>query len=95
MQTVHLRNILTNNTPQFTDAQKLNTLEGKGGRLGGVTSTTKTKPTLNNRVKIKGGFGQNPRTKGRFGDFGEGNIPGYRPVQKIQIPGTLLTLPMA
>ncbi len=48
----------------------------------------------NGKVKIKGGFGKNPRTKGRFGDFGEGNIPGYRPVQKIQIPGTLLTLPM-
>ena len=51
-----LRNILTNNTPTFTDAQKLNTLEGKGGRLGGVTSTTTAKPNLN-KLTFKGGFG--------------------------------------
>tara|TARA_Y100000593_G_scaffold51750_1_gene97233 strand:+ start:249 stop:1124 length:876 start_codon:yes stop_codon:yes gene_type:complete len=63
---------------------KINGKNGRNGRNRG-----------NGRLKINGGFGQNPRTKGRFGDFGEGNIPGYRPVQKIQIPGTLLTLPMA
>tara|TARA_B100001094_G_C18086957_1_gene748259 strand:- start:48 stop:1052 length:1005 start_codon:yes stop_codon:yes gene_type:complete len=55
------------------------------------------KATAPKRITIKnrGGYGSNPRTKGRFGDFGEGNIPGYRPVQKFQIPGTTIMLPMA
>tara|TARA_E500000318_G_C3535434_1_gene202354 strand:+ start:85 stop:1110 length:1026 start_codon:yes stop_codon:yes gene_type:complete len=46
-------------------------------------------------IKSRGGYGSNPRTKGaRFGDFGQQN--GYlRPVQKFQIPGTTLMLPMA
>ena len=63
---------------------------------GGKTYTNGGKTSTNGRVKIKnGGYGKNPRTKGRFGDFGEGNIPGYRPVQKFQIPGTTIMLPMA
>jgi hypothetical protein len=63
---------------------------------GGKTYTNGGKTSTNGRVKIKnGGYGKNPRTKGRFGDFGEGNIPGYRPVQKFQIPGTTIILPMA
>ena len=73
----HLRNILTDNTPQFTDLQKQNTLEGKGRPLGGVKSTTTAKPNLN-KLTFRGGFGNkifdklNQRAVNRYGS----TVPG-------------------
>tara|TARA_R100000655_G_C2953352_1_gene187670 strand:+ start:43 stop:966 length:924 start_codon:yes stop_codon:yes gene_type:complete len=73
----HLRNILTDKTPQFTDLQKQNTLEGKGRPLGGVRSTTTAKPNLN-KLMFRGGFGNtlfdklNKRAVNRYGS----TVPG-------------------
>ena len=73
----HLRNILTDKTPQFTDLQKQNTLEGKGRPLGGVRSTTRAKPNLN-KLMFRGGFGNtlfdklNKRAVNRYGS----TVPG-------------------
>jgi hypothetical protein len=73
----HLRNILTDKTPQFTDLQKQNTLDGKGRPLGGVKSTTTAKPNLNKLI-FRGGFGNtlfdklNKRAVNRYGS----TVPG-------------------
>ena len=50
----------------------------------------------NGRVKINGGYGsKNRRLNSDFTLFGETNIPGYRPAQIFNIPGTTLRIPMA
>ena len=68
----------------------------KNGNGNGKNGNGKNGNGTNGRVKINGGYGsKNQRLNSDFTLFGETNIPGYRPAQIFNIPGTTLRIPMA
>ena len=76
----------------FKDAKNGNG-NGKNGNGNGKNGNGNGK---NGKVKINGGYGsKNRRLNSDFTLFGETNIPGYRPAQIFNIPGTTLRIPMA